>query len=45
MDALGAAFGVAYMAMMSERECYIILNPKEITADIERVLEELKKIS
>ena len=28
MDALGAAFGVAYMAMMSERECYIILNPK-----------------
>lgn len=43
MDALGAAFGVAYMAMMSERECYIILNPKEITADIERVLEELKK--
>ncbi len=43
MDALGSAFGVAYMAMMSDKECYIILNAKEITADIERALEELKK--
>lgn len=43
MDALGSAFGVAYMAMMSDKECYIILNPKEITADIQRALEELKK--
>ena len=42
MDALGSAFGVAYMAMMSDKECYIILNPKEITADIQRALEELK---
>lgn len=43
MDALGAAFGVAYLAGANQRESYIILNEKEISADIERSLEELKK--
>lgn len=43
MDALGAAFGVAYLAKSNDCESYIILNPKEIMADIERSMEELKK--
>jgi c-di-AMP phosphodiesterase-like protein len=41
MDAIGAAFGVATLGKFISKECYIILNREEVTADITRGLAEI----
>ena len=41
MDSIGAAFGVATLARFNHNECYVILDRKEITRDIERCLAVL----
>lgn len=43
LDAIGAAFGVAYFAELTQRECYIVFDYEEITEDVHRCFLELEK--
>ncbi|AYW46323.1 DHH family phosphoesterase [Tetragenococcus koreensis] len=43
MDAIGSAFGVATLAQFNQKECYVIIEPEEVTEDTQRCLEEINR--
>ncbi|WP_331279560.1 DHH family phosphoesterase [Tetragenococcus muriaticus] len=43
MDAIGSAFGVAALAQLNQKECYVIIEEDEVTEDTKRCLEEIEK--
>lgn len=43
MDAFGASFGIASLAKMVHKKCWIILNREEITPELQRCIDELKQ--
>lgn len=43
MDAIGAAIGISKVAMMNEREAFIVVNFQEIDTSVKRLMNEVKK--
>ncbi len=45
MDAIGAAIGISKVAIMNEREAFIVINPEELDTSVQRLMQEIKKNS
>lgn len=45
MDAIGACLGIRRIAEMNDRKCYIVIDEENISNDIKRLLELLRKES
>lgn len=43
MDAIGAAIGISKVAIMNEREAFIVVNLQEIDTSVQRLMQEIKK--
>lgn len=43
MDAIGACLGIRRIAEMNNKEAYIVVNPKEFSNDIARLMQEVEK--
>ena len=43
MDALGASFGIAYFAKLIHKKCWVIINPEEVTPELQRGLREIEQ--
>ena len=43
MDALGASFGIAYFAKIIHKKCWVIINPEEVTPELQRGLREIEQ--
>lgn len=43
MDAIGAAIGISKVAMMNDREAFIVINFQELDTSVKRLMQEVKK--
>lgn len=43
MDAIGAAIGVLKIAEVNDTDAYVVLDPKEINPDVQKLMDEIEK--